>query len=119
MKGLRILVVILALMTGLSAQSPLAPVGPPKPADKWLALDKLKHFSTSFYLTTTAFYGQNRILDEKSGTAHFKSATLTISLGILKEIRDSRQKGNIFSWRDLAADALGAGAALLLLGRIE
>jgi len=91
----------------------------PKPGDRWLAMDKLKHFSTSFYMTTTAFYGQNRIFNVSTEKAHVKAVGLTISLGMLKEIRDSRQKNNCFSWRDLAADILGSGAAILLLSRIE
>lgn len=119
MKITRALFLNLLICAGLSAATPLGNIFKPKPDDKWLAMDKLKHFSTSFYMTTTACYGQNHVFDVPSDKAHVKAAGLTISLGVLKEIRDSRQKNNFFSWRDLVADILGTSAAVLVLNRIE
>jgi len=107
------------LWAGLSAAEPDEKITLSKPVDKWLAMDKLKHFSTSFYLTTTVFYGQNRIFDIQTDKSNLKAVGLTISFGVLKELRDSRQKNNYFSWRDLVADILGTSAAVLVLNRIE
>ena len=45
--------------------------------DSWLALDKLKHFTTAMYLTTTSFYVQSRIFDLDRSRAN--SITLTVS----------------------------------------
>ncbi|HPC35946.1 MAG TPA: DUF2279 domain-containing protein [Candidatus Marinimicrobia bacterium] len=110
---------ILVIVSGLTAAPPVGEITKSQPEDRWFAMDKLKHFSTSFYLTTTLFYGQNRIFDVKSDKANRNAAGLTISLGVLKEIRDLNQKENYFSWRDLVVDILGVGAAIFFINGIK
>ena len=119
MKNWWLLLLIFAIGGRLLAVPPVGEIIKSKPDDEWFAMDKLKHFSTSFYLTTTLFYSQNRIFDLKTDQANRNAAGLTISLGLLKEIRDLKQKENYFSWRDLVADILGAGAAILFINGIE
>ncbi|MFH1213000.1 MAG: DUF2279 domain-containing protein [Candidatus Neomarinimicrobiota bacterium] len=118
MKIWRPLILILLICTGLSAVAPVN-VFDRKTSDKWFAMDKLKHFSTSLYMTTTMFYTQRRIIEMRQKNAALNSIGITISLGILKEVRDGSRKNNYFSWRDLTADVLGAGVAMLILNRIE
>jgi len=119
MKYWRLFLMILVIVSGLIAAPPVGEITISQPEDRWFAMDKLKHFSTSFYLTTTLFYGQNRIFDVKSDQANLNAAGLTISLGVLKEIRDLKQKENYFSWRDLVVDILGVGAAIFFINGIK
>ncbi len=119
MKNWWLLLLIFAIGGRLLAVPPVGEIIKSKPDDKWFAMDKLKHFSTSFYMSTSLFYTQNRVFDLKADRANRNAAGLTISLGLLKEIGDLKQKENYFSWRDLAADILGAGAAILFINGIE
>ncbi|MDD5230992.1 MAG: DUF2279 domain-containing protein [Candidatus Marinimicrobia bacterium] len=118
MKNCRMMLVLLLISTGLSASTPGKSLNDSGNSDKWLALDKLKHFSTSLFMTTTLFYGQNRVFDVQAEKSNMKAVGVTISLGLLKELGDSRHNINHFSWRDLIADILGAGTAILILNRI-
>ena len=65
-----------------------------------IASDKVAHAQASFaFGAVTGTVVENR----------FGAFALAMVPGISKEIRDSRQPGNFFSWGDLAADAVGAG----------
>ncbi len=82
--------------------------------DPWLAKDKAQHFFGSFFIT-----GLNLQLLQRAGVGQKASrqiaAGLSFSIGLGKEIRDGRQKNNIFSIPDLIADVAGIGLALLLV----
>ncbi|HED09138.1 MAG TPA: DUF2279 domain-containing protein [Caldithrix abyssi] len=82
--------------------------------DPWLAKDKAQHFFGSFFIT-----GLNLQLLQRAGVRQKASrqiaAGLSFSIGLGKEIRDGRQKNNIFSIPDLIADVAGIGLALLLV----
>jgi len=118
MKNWQSLLAILLILIGFSVGARAENINNPKDDDKWLAPDKLKHFSTSLFMTTTLFYGQSRIFNVQAERANQKAVGLTISLGVLKEWRDSRQPENYFSWRDLAIDILGVSTAVLILSKI-
>ncbi len=82
--------------------------------DPWLAKDKARHFFGSFFIT-----GLNIQLLRRGGmelnSSRKIAAGISFSIGLGKEIRDSRQKNNIFSVPDLVADMAGIGLALLLI----
>ncbi len=80
-------------------------------------VDKRQHFIGS--LIHTVFWG--KIVQERMPGSREKSMWIgggvTISLGIGKEIRDARQPGNHFCWKDLCADVLGVAVGLVLLNQ--
>jgi uncharacterized protein YfiM (DUF2279 family) len=83
------------------------------PADSWTGEDKFRHVAASW--TAMVFtYAVTRVASDDSDTAIAVALPVTAAFGIAKEIADHRG-GGPFSFRDLAADALGAGAAWLFL----
>jgi uncharacterized protein YfiM (DUF2279 family) len=89
---------------------------PAKPAaDRWVGSDKVQHFFTSAFVQSMS-YGALRTSGLGHGAALAGASAATATVGVGKEVRDGRTKGE-FSVRDLAWDAAGAGAATLLLVR--
>ena len=88
---------------------PAAPAPPThRPPDDWLGRDKALHAAGSFLLTLSAQY----VLTAKGGADEDDalpfSAGGALFLGVVKEVADSRRPIDPpFSWKDLAADALG------------
>lgn len=82
--------------------------------DSWFGADKARHFTASFLLTgavsrTLHVHGhENRSRSLAAGVG------FTVSLGGLKEMIDRTGRGHA-SWKDMAADALGAGCGALVL----
>jgi uncharacterized protein YfiM (DUF2279 family) len=85
------------------------------PADSWIGRDKLQHFFASAFVQSLA-YGSLRGVGLSHGGALAGASVTTAAVGVGKELRDRRVKGE-FSPRDLAWDAAGAGAMTLLLSR--
>jgi len=108
MRGLLLLLFLIEL--GLGQSDSLR-----RPVDGWFQLDKLKHFSTSFYLTTTGYYFQTRAghLPERQATKN--AVWLSFTMGLGKELWDRRKPQGFFSWRDLVYDALGITGAVLFI----
>jgi uncharacterized protein YfiM (DUF2279 family) len=82
----------------------------PPPPDAWLGEDKVKHFTTSFAVTTMGFAGARTISIPRDG-ALAAAAAGSLLLGVAKELHD-RARGHPFSLRDLVWDALGTGLAI-------
>lgn len=83
--------------------------------DPWLGEDKGRHMVASFALTAFAFGGANAVgVDWPDAGA--AAGALAFGAGIAKEMSD-RARGGPFSARDVAWNALGIGAALLLASR--
>ena len=84
-------------------------------SDSWFSRDKAHHFLTSAFLTTAGYYYSR----EQKKFSNFKSQQngiyFSLSLGMLKEIRDGLKKNNSFSWKDLVADILGTGVGLVIV----
>jgi hypothetical protein len=102
--------VALAFAVPLQAQRP-------KPADPVFGVDKVKHFFIAGFVESMTFAsmqaaGSNRSAARVSAI----SATAVVSIG--REIHDKRKKG-LFSLRHLAWDAIGAGAALIVLNKTQ
>ncbi|MBN2201228.1 DUF2279 domain-containing protein [bacterium] len=82
--------------------------------DSWFGADKARHFTASFLLTgavsrTLHVHGhENRSRSLAAGVA------FTVSLGGLKELLDRTGRGHA-SWKDMAANLLGAGCGVLLV----
>jgi len=86
-----------------------------KISDPWFGLDKLKHLSSSFMMTTTGYYFQNRVASVSKEQALATSGIFTVSLGFGKECRDNRKPKGFFSYRDLIADIAGIVLATVFI----
>lgn len=83
------------------------------PPDRWLAEDKLKHFFASFAATTLAS-GAARAAGLDALDSARAGAGFGLGAGLWKELRDVR-RGDPFSYRDLAWDVAGVGAAVAVV----
>lgn len=97
---------------------PVVPASqPPRPEDAFFGTDKVKHFFIAGFVETMAFAGAQAAGSGRSTARPVAIGTVAaVSLG--RELYDRRRKG-LFSVRDLAWDALGAGAALLLVNKTQ
>jgi putative lipoprotein len=84
--------------------------------DSWFSPDKGYHLIGSMISTT--FFGkfsQSRF-DFNHRESQYFGAGITFSFGIAKELYDSGQANNLFSWKDLSADCIGVIFGVILLG---
>lgn len=88
---------------------------PPPPPDPFFGEDKIKHFVTSFVVSSITISGA-RAAGLDRGDAILTGASFTLAVGIAKEINDSR-RGQFFSVRDLLWDIAGTGASAALLAQ--
>ena len=89
----------------------------PRARDSIFGVDKLKHFLLAGFVESIAFAGLQAAGAERNASlAGAGAATITISLG--RELHDRRASG-LFSVGDLVWDAIGAGAAFLILARVQ
>jgi uncharacterized protein YfiM (DUF2279 family) len=88
--------------------------GATPPADRWFGEDKLRHFFSSFVITSVAASGARA-----TGLTERQSLAVGIGvgggLGIWKEVRDMRRPGETASIRDLVWDAAGVAAAAVVV----
>ena len=85
--------------------------------DSILGVDKLKHFLLAGFVESVTFAGLQAVgADRNVSLTGAAAATVTVSLG--RELHDRRTSG-LFSVGDLVWDALGAGAAFLILSRVQ
>ena len=82
--------------------------------DDWFSRDKGMHFAGSFISTGFVMMSGNRALDFKKQKSQMVAVSFTFSLAIGKELYDSNQKNNHFSYKDLAADMLGIVLAIVV-----
>lgn len=83
-------------------------------ADPWFGADKARHFTASFLLTGAVSRGLRVHGRESRSRSLAAGVGFTVSLGGLKEMLDRTGRGHA-SWKDMAANALGAGCGALLL----
>tara|TARA_Y100000748_G_scaffold59656_1_gene47772 strand:+ start:520 stop:915 length:396 start_codon:yes stop_codon:yes gene_type:complete len=83
--------------------------------DKWLAIDKLQHFSYSCLISLGCQY----VLVNKQNNTEEESlpisSALSFSAGLLKELNDNRGKNGFFSWKDMVANAAGIAVAAVII----
>lgn len=83
--------------------------------DPWFARDKALHLSYSFLWTLSSQY----VLAHKTALSHNESVpwalTSGFTVGLTKELYDHRRPQNVFSWRDMTANAVGIGLAAALI----
>lgn len=101
----------------LLRMTPPVPVEAHSPSDPWTGEDKFRHAAASWAAMVFTFAAVRSVHDDPD-TALAIAIPVTAAFGIAKEIVDHRN-GRPFSFRDLAADALGAGAAWLFLREVH
>jgi hypothetical protein len=77
----------------------------------------VKHFFMAGFVESMAFAGV-QAAGAGRNTARMTAIGAAAAVSLGREIHDRKTKG-LFSVRDLAWDAIGAGAALLLLERTQ
>jgi uncharacterized protein YfiM (DUF2279 family) len=88
-----------------------------KPKDSMFGPDKVKHFFMAGFVEAITFAGlQAAGVNRSSAKSAAIGTTVVVSIG--REVHDKRTKG-LFSVRDLVWDALGAGAALLVINKAQ
>lgn len=87
------------------------------PEDPWLGRDKLYHFVGSAVIQGAGHaLGRGAGLDYRE--AAWTAAGLTLTAGVAKELYD-RADGRFFSWKDLAADAVGGATGAVAARQID
>lgn len=104
-------------MLSVRAVHSISAVPSVRQADSWTGEDKFRHAAAS-WAAMVFTYAAARAVHDDSDTAFAVALPVTAAAGIGKEIVD-RRRGGPFSFRDLAADALGAGAAWLFLREVR
>ena len=85
--------------------------------DKWIAIDKVQHFSYSCLISLGVQYVLVNKLEMNEDSAMPLSMAMSFSLGIIKELHDKKGKDGFFSRKDLVANGFGiltAGVIILL-----
>jgi putative lipoprotein len=82
--------------------------------DEWIARDKGMHFAGSFISTGLIITSARRFTDFSDRQGRVAGVSITFGLGLGKELYDSRQPNNHFSYKDLTADIAGLIVALLV-----
>lgn len=107
MKKYLFIIVIILFAVSLPAKS------------KWLGKDKVMHFTGSAFLTYWN-YGLNKdILGQSSEKSTYFAVSYTLALGTAKEYSDKKLRSTGFSWHDLAYDAAGVIAGLVLINNLR
>ena len=83
--------------------------------DKWLAFDKVQHFTYSFLWTLSSQYilVNNMNFDERNAI-HY-SVLSSASAGVMKEMYDMQKPKGYLSKKDLFANSLGIVLACLVI----
>ena len=89
-----------------------------RPADRFFGEDKLKHFFTSFGVTSLAASGA-RAAGMYAEPALWVGAGTGAAVGVLKEVSDLDREGSTASLYDIVWDLGGVGAAAALGARAQ
>jgi len=81
--------------------------------DNYISVDKLLHLSVSLWLSGFSYYSNRFWFSKDRPSSRILSFSLTVSVGVLKEIWD-RKVSSHFSFKDLMADLLGAAFGLAI-----
>jgi uncharacterized protein YfiM (DUF2279 family) len=83
--------------------------------DKWLAIDKLQHFSYSCLISLGCQYVLVNKYNNGEKDALPLSSTLSFSAGLLKELNDNKGKNGYFSMKDMVANLAGITVAAIII----
>lgn len=83
--------------------------------DEWLGKDKFDHALVSAGLVAAQFYFLRQELAMQATPSRQIAASSALALGLAKEIYDKASGRGTPSWKDLLADVVGIGVAVLLV----
>jgi uncharacterized protein YfiM (DUF2279 family) len=83
--------------------------------DGWFGKDKFDHAMTSAGLVAAQFYFLHQELEWKTSKSRQFAAGSALLGGIAKEIYDKASRRGTPSWKDLLADLIGVGVAVVLI----
>ncbi len=111
-------VIVSGLLVSLVATVPAAAQGSsPRVRDSLVGIDKLKHFLMAGFVEGVAFAGLQAVGADRN--ASLAGAGVSVAIVSLGRERHDRRTTGLFSFGDLVWDALGAGAAMLVLTRVR
>ena len=84
--------------------------------DQWFSADKGYHVIGSMISTTLIGQISLRSFNNSVKKSRVIGAGTTFTLGLAKEIYDSKSPKNYFSWKDLAANGVGIIIGIIILG---
>jgi len=84
-------------------------------SDSWFGKDKAHHFLTSAFLSGIGYYFLHEEHNFPNRISQQGGFCFSVSLGLMKEIRDGLKPKNAFSVKDLVADLLGTTVGILLV----
>ena len=102
-----------ALRLDVAQQDSLRPRVPA--GDRWLASDKASHLASCAFLTAGGFYFLHQEQDVARRQSLLLAGGVAFAMGIGKELYDRRHPPHVASWKDLLADVVGIGVAVLIL----
>lgn len=94
------------------------PTASTQPEDRWFGEDKLKHFVTSFIVTSLASSGA-RAAGLENDASLLVGAGTGVGLGVWKEWSDRNAEGRTASVRDIVWDLAGVGAAAVVQAQTQ
>ena len=86
-----------------------------QPRDKWVAMDKVQHFSYSCLISLGFQYLLVNKIEMDETYAMPVSLGLSFMAGVTKEIQDRKSKNSFFSHRDLVANGLGSLLSAIII----
>jgi len=108
------LIFLCLISTGISEP---VKVDSTKYEDKWLAFDKVQHFTFSFLWTLSSQYVLLNNMNMYEQDALRYSVVSSLSAGIMKETYDMKQPNGYFSNKDMVANALGILLAVMIINK--
>ncbi|HYJ78469.1 MAG TPA: hypothetical protein VEW03_02610 [Longimicrobiaceae bacterium] len=88
--------------------------GGPRPPDRFFGEDKLQHFFVSFLATSLSASGA-RMAGLDSDTSLWVGVATGTTIGLVKELSDTRSENETPSLLDFAWDLGGVGAATVVI----
>ncbi len=86
-----------------------------KTLDSWTSIDKGQHFVGSLIGTIMLSQVNNRYFNVDKLHSKNIGAGIVFSIGLTKELFDSKKENNIFSWKDLVANIAGIVTGLAIM----
>ena len=83
--------------------------------DSWFGIDKGQHFTGSLIGTILLSEVNNRYLNVDKSHSKNIGVGIVFSIGVTKELFDSKKENNIFSWKDLVANVAGIITGLAIM----
>jgi len=119
MRKILLPLIVLSLVGGVQAQT--VPPDSTQPAlnerrqDQWLGKDKFDHALASTGLVAAQFYFLHRELEWSRSQSRRLAVSSTLMLGFAKEVYDQASRRGTASWKDILADGVGIGLAIVFV----